>query len=64
MEWERMGFDLSLLGHSILAIAFLIAAGVASATYVRNAIKRWQQEERGGATKTLIQTTVNIPPRT
>ncbi len=29
MEWERMGFDLSLLGYSVLAIAFLIATGVA-----------------------------------
>ena len=64
MEWERMGFDLSLLVHSILAIAFLIAAGVASASYVRNAIMRWQQDQTDDATKTLIQTTVNIPPRT
>ena len=63
MEWGRMGFDLSLLVHSILAIAFLIAAGVASASYVRNAILRWQQDEKGGAMKTLIQTTVNMPPR-
>lgn len=46
MEWERMGFDLSLLVHSILAIAFLIATGVASASYVMNAIIRWQREER------------------
>ena len=58
-----MGFDLSLLVHSILAIAFLIAAGVASASYVRNAIIRWQQDEEGGTMKTLIQTTVNMPPR-
>lgn len=64
MEWERMGFDLSLLVHSILVIAFLIAAGVASASYVRNTIIRWQQDEKGGAMKTLIQTRVNMPPRT
>lgn len=59
-----MGFDLSLLVHSILAIAFLIAAGVASASYVRNAIIRWQKDEKGGAMKALIQATVNMPPRT
>jgi len=59
-----MGFDLSVLVHSILAIAFLIAAGVASASYVRNAIRRWQQDEKGGAMKTMIQTTVNMHPRT
>jgi len=64
MEWERMGFDLSLLVHSILAIAFLIAAGVASASYVRNAITRWQQDEKRGSVKALIQTTANMPPRT
>ena len=38
--------NLSLLGYSILAIAFLIAVGVTSASYVRNAIIRWQREER------------------
>jgi hypothetical protein len=64
MEWERMGFDLSLLGYSILAIAFLIATGVAFVANVRSVIRRWEQEEPGGAAKTLIQTTVNMPPRT
>ncbi len=64
MEWERMGFDLSLLGYSILAIAFLIAIGVAFVANVRSVIRRWEDEETGGATKTLIQTTVNMPPRT
>jgi hypothetical protein len=64
MEWERMGFDLSMLAYSILAIALLIAAGVAFVANTRRLIRRWEQEETGGATKTLIQTTVNIPPRT
>jgi|GEM_PF-3045615 len=64
MEWERMGFDLSLLVHSILAIAFLIAVGVAFVTNVTRAIRRWEQKETSNATKTLIQTTVNMPPRT
>ena len=64
MEWERMGFDLNLLAYSILAIALLIAAGVAFVANVRSIIRRWEEEEAGGTTKTLIQTTVNMPPRT
>jgi len=49
MEWERMGFDLSMLGYCVLAIAFLIAAEAGLVAYVRRAITRWEQEETGGA---------------
>ena len=44
MEWERMGFDLGLLVHSILAIAFLIAAGVAFVANVRSTLQKMGKE--------------------
>ena len=48
MEWERMGLDFSLAVYGILAIVFLIAVEAVLVAYLRNAIRKWEQEKTSG----------------